>query len=94
MYKKLNNISIASLLEGGQYSDIIDWSDTGLTFIIKDKYRFEKEVIKSVYGHQSLKNFVRQLHKYGFNKVRKRRRVVTLDGLGVEQASNQEVTLN
>jgi hypothetical protein len=48
----------------------VDWSDDGQSFVIKSQARFETEVIQSVYGHQSLKNFVRQLHKYGFNKVR------------------------
>jgi len=50
--------------------DIACWSKVGDTFVIKNTDKFSKEIIPKWYKHNNISSFVRQLHFYGFRKVK------------------------
>jgi hypothetical protein len=50
--------------------DVVAWSETGDSFIVKDHTRFSEEVIPSYFKHSKFSSFVRQLNFYGFRKVK------------------------
>lgn len=57
--------------------------DEGKTFVIKDVTRFEAEVIPTYYKHRNFSSFVRQLHIYGFRKIK-------TDGLRIADGKKPE----
>ncbi|CAM9504066.1 unnamed protein product [Choristocarpus tenellus] len=50
--------------------DIVSWSTSGTSFVIKRVDLFEEEVIPRFFNHKNLFSFVRQLNFYGFSKVK------------------------
>uniref|UniRef100_A0A7S2Y423 HSF-type DNA-binding domain-containing protein n=1 Tax=Entomoneis paludosa TaxID=265537 RepID=A0A7S2Y423_9STRA len=49
---------------------IIEWSDDGSTFTIKDPEVFAAETIPEFFKHNNFSSFVRQLNFYGFRKIK------------------------
>jgi hypothetical protein len=62
--KKLYNI-----VNDPQSNDLIIWSETGNSFIIKKPQEFAKEILPRFFKHNNLASFVRQLNLYGFHKI-------------------------
>ena len=58
------------MLEMGNYNDIIGWSSSGTTFLVKDPNLMTTRVMPLIFKHQNLSSFVRQLNKYDFHKVK------------------------
>ncbi|KAJ9121672.1 hypothetical protein QFC22_002292 [Naganishia vaughanmartiniae] len=54
--------------EGGKY---LDWSESGESFVIKDKHYFEKNILVQHFRHCNFSSFVRQANKYNFKKVKR-----------------------
>ena len=50
--------------------EIASWDEDGIMFIIKDQKVFEKEVIPQFFKHSKFTSFARQLHFYGFHKMK------------------------
>lgn len=50
-------------------NDLILWSPSGTSFLIRDQTRFCKELLPMYYKHNNLASFIRQLNMYGFHKV-------------------------
>ncbi|CAG5098552.1 Oidioi.mRNA.OKI2018_I69.XSR.g15768.t2.cds [Oikopleura dioica] len=51
--------------------DLVGWSESGKSFIVKDQNLFAKRVLPNYFKHQKMNSFVRQLNMYGFKKVPK-----------------------
>jgi hypothetical protein len=51
-------------------NDLADWADDGLHFIVKDPARFASDIIPQYLKHDNFSCFVRQLHFYGFRKIK------------------------
>jgi len=51
--------------------DLVGWSESGKSFIVKDQNLFAKRVLPNFFKHQKMNSFVRQLNMYGFKKVPK-----------------------
>ena len=49
--------------------DLVGWSESGKSFIVKDQNLFAKRVLPNFFKHQKMNSFVRQLNMYGFKKV-------------------------
>ena len=54
--------------------DIVGWSPSGDSFIIRDCDRFTEEVIPRFFKHKNFSSFIRQLNFYGFRKVKEPRK--------------------
>ena len=50
--------------------DIVCWSDSGTSFLIKDISEFTKNLLPGNFKHGNFASFVRQLNKYDFHKVK------------------------
>jgi osomolarity two-component system response regulator SKN7 len=50
--------------------EVVSWSETGNSFVIIDIFEFTKNLLPSHFKHGNFASFVRQLNKYGFNKVK------------------------
>ncbi|KAJ3391328.1 kinase-regulated stress-responsive transcription factor skn7 [Lobulomyces angularis] len=57
-----------SILENGEFSQCIEWSEAGNSFIITDTDLFQKNVLPIYFSHSNLKSFVRQINYYNFQK--------------------------
>lgn len=65
--------SLLSRAEQLGYADIICWRPHGRSFIIKDRNRFEKEILPAHFSDQTaFASFQRQLNVYGFLRMTKR----------------------
>lgn len=51
--------------------DIIGWTDSGKSFIIKEMETFVTNILMKYFRHQKYSSFQRQLNLYGFRKVQK-----------------------
>ena len=58
------------ILCSGTLDNIIHWSDTGESFVIRDLYNFTNTVLPKYFKHSNLASFIRQLNMYGFHKVK------------------------
>lgn len=47
---------------------MIEWSQSGTSFIIKDPDMVAKELLPKYFKHSNFSSFVRQLNMYGFHK--------------------------
>jgi len=50
--------------------NIAGWSVDGNRLIVKDPDKFQTSIIPQYFKHNKLSSFVRQLHFYGFHKVK------------------------
>lgn len=50
--------------------NIIRWSDDGQSFLLLDAYKFTDDILLKFFKHKNISSFIRQLNKYGFNKVK------------------------
>lgn len=57
--------------------NLLKWYEEGNSFIITDTLEFSKLVLPAHFKHSNFQSFIRQLNKYGFNKVKNN--VQTLD---------------
>lgn len=71
------------ILEDSKNSDIVRWSDSGLSFVVLDTVEFAREILESYFKHRNLNSFVRQLNKYDFHKVKSSAETVQKYGLQV-----------
>lgn len=51
--------------------EIVQWSNDGKFFTIKDRCTFTSNIIPKFFKHNNLSSFIRQLNFYGFRKLRK-----------------------
>lgn len=63
------------ILEDKKNSDIIEWTDNGNCFIVKNKDLFENEILPKYFKHKKFSSFVRQLNMYDFHKIRKEKEI-------------------
>jgi len=49
--------------------DLAGWTNDGTFFVVKDKNRFQKEIIPRYFDAKKFSSFVRQLNFYGFRKI-------------------------
>ncbi|RKP21704.1 hypothetical protein ROZALSC1DRAFT_26906 [Rozella allomycis CSF55] len=58
------------MLEDRIYDDTIAWSDSGITFLIKDPNEFARIILPQNFKHNNISSFIRQLNKYDFHKIK------------------------
>ena len=58
--------------DAGGYSSIISWQSHGRTFKIHNSKLFEEKIMRKYFITRNLDSFKRQLHVYGFQKIKKR----------------------
>lgn len=58
------------MLNEEQFPDAVGWTPTGDSFVIKDMYEFQTNILPRLFKHSNSASFIRQLNKYGFRKVR------------------------
>ncbi|QLQ79999.1 hypothetical protein HG537_0C06480 [Torulaspora globosa] len=59
------------ILERGEYSDIVRWTESGDSFVVLDTGKFTTQILPNHFKHSNFASFVRQLNKYDFHKVKK-----------------------
>ena len=57
------------LVEDPAYADLISWSSSGRSFLIRNPARFAKELLPLYFKHNNMASFIRQLNMYGFRKL-------------------------
>ncbi|XP_018373907.1 PREDICTED: heat shock factor protein-like isoform X4 [Trachymyrmex cornetzi] len=57
------------MVEDPNNNDLISWSPSGNTFLIKNHSEFTIKVLPYYYKHSNMASFIRQLNMYGFHKV-------------------------
>lgn len=62
-------VKLWKLVEDPTCDDLIAWSESGYSFIIKDQAKFAKELLPQYFKHNNMASFIRQLNMYGFKKV-------------------------
>ena len=63
-------LKLYQILETPEYKDIIQWSDNGKSFIVKNLHDFTENILPKYYKHNNYSSFVRQLNMYDFHKKR------------------------
>ncbi|PKY42064.1 hypothetical protein RhiirA4_315390 [Rhizophagus irregularis] len=58
-----------NMVNDPQSNDLIIWSETGNSFLVKRPQDFAKEVLPRFFKHNNFSSFVRQLNMYGFHKI-------------------------
>lgn len=61
-------IKLMYAIECGDYRDIIDWSPSGLAFIIINPKKFEKTVLPDIFKDAKFNSFDRKIKRWGFIK--------------------------
>ncbi|CCE62172.1 hypothetical protein TPHA_0C00150 [Tetrapisispora phaffii CBS 4417] len=62
---------IYSILEGGEYPEIVTWTEAGDSFVVVDTGKFTSQILPNHFKHSNFASFVRQLNKYDFHKVKR-----------------------
>ncbi|GFS50609.1 heat shock factor protein [Trichonephila clavipes] len=62
-------VKLWKLVEDQNCEDLIAWSESGYSFIIKDQAKFAKDLLPQYFKHSNMASFIRQLNMYGFKKV-------------------------
>ena len=63
------------ILEDRRNAHIIEWTEGGTCFIVKNKDLFENEIPPKYFKHKKFSSFVRQLNMYDFHKIRKEKEI-------------------
>ncbi|CAG8433348.1 1557_t:CDS:2 [Diversispora eburnea] len=58
-----------NMVNDPQSNDLIIWSESGNSFLVKRPQDFAKEVLPRFFKHNNFSSFVRQLNMYGFHKI-------------------------
>ncbi|GJJ12381.1 hypothetical protein Clacol_006622 [Clathrus columnatus] len=58
------------MLQDNAFNDIVSWTTSGDSFVIKDITEFTKSILPRMFKHSNFASFVRQLNKYDFHKVK------------------------
>ncbi|RIA97357.1 hypothetical protein C1645_686964 [Glomus cerebriforme] len=58
-----------NMVNDPQSNDLITWSESGSSFLVKRPQDFAKEVLPRFFKHNNFSSFVRQLNMYGFHKI-------------------------
>lgn len=58
-----------SMVNNPDFEQVIAWTKSGKSFVIKDKFTFTYEILPAFFKHSNLSSFIRQLNKYGFRKL-------------------------
>ncbi|SCU91740.1 LAME_0E13630g1_1 [Lachancea meyersii CBS 8951] len=59
------------ILEDGQYTRIVKWTEDGDSFVVLDTNAFTTQILPRHFKHSNFSSFVRQLNKYDFHKVKR-----------------------
>lgn len=65
------------ILESEEYTSIISWSPDGKNFIVLDTNKFTTDILPKHFKHSNFASFVRQLNKYDFHKVKRKKNEVS-----------------
>lgn len=68
--KTFDMVSVNFCKQNPEYSKIISWSEAGDEIEIKSISQLCTQVLPHYFNHKSYQSFIRQLNKYGFEKVR------------------------
>ena len=63
-------LKLYQILDNKDYKDIIEWSQDGKYFIVKNLHDFTENVLPKYYKHNNYSSFIRQLNMYDFHKRR------------------------
>ena len=63
-------IKLYQILETSDFQDIINWSENGKSFIVKNIHDFTEKILPKYYKHNNYSSFIRQLNIYDFHKTR------------------------
>ena len=61
-------LKLYQILDNKDYKDIIEWSEDGKYFIVKNLHDFTENVLPKYYKHNNYSSFIRQLNMYDFHK--------------------------
>ena len=61
-------LKLYQILDNKDYKDIIEWSQDGKYFIVKNLHDFTENVLPKYYKHNNYSSFIRQLNMYDFHK--------------------------
>ena len=61
-------LKLYQILENDEYKDIIQWSEDGKYFIVKNLHDFTENILPKYYKHNNYSSFIRQLNMYDFHK--------------------------
>jgi hypothetical protein len=65
-----SNFCLCRFLEEETYPSVLKWTRKGTSFVICDLSFFTENVLPVVFRHSNYQSFVRQINKYGFQKIR------------------------
>lgn len=54
--------NLFEILQNNEYNDIIEWSENGKSFIVKNLTEFSEKVIPRYWKHNNFASFVRQVN--------------------------------
>ena len=63
-------LKLFDILERPDLKQIIEWSDNGRAFMIKDSDAFCTKILPQYFKHTNYASFIRQLNMYDFHKIR------------------------
>ncbi len=63
-------LKLYEILETNEYSNLIQWGESGKLFIVKNLNEFTDKVLPKFFKHNNFSSFVRQLNMYDFHKKR------------------------
>ena len=61
-------LKLYQILENKEYKDIIEWSEDGKYFTVKNLHDFTENILPKYYKHNNYSSFIRQLNMYDFHK--------------------------
>ncbi|CAD8090545.1 unnamed protein product [Paramecium sonneborni] len=61
---------IINNFQNPENQDIIDFTDKGNAFVVKDQTKLSNDILPTHFKHHNFSSFIRQLNMYGFKKIR------------------------